>query len=152
SDEGLGNSARYTFFGNLLLAPRIERQKLVMSILVLKNPIAARHQLQIWIGAGVVKLLGVDKDEAFFFPVRVPKKHSSGIGFFDEKLNALWVKGCERLLKDVMDNLSRGAGENRSTVDRFNGVKAEDHPESGLYSGQLQIHRFFSRPFQAVVG
>src|SRR5437773_1511054 len=86
-----------------------------MSILVLKNPIAARHQLQIWIGARVVKLLGVDNGEAFFFPVRMPKKHSSGIGFFDQKLKALWIKRCERLLKDAINNLSRCSGENRRT-------------------------------------
>ena len=96
-----------------------------MSILVLKDPIAARHQLQIWIGARVVKLLGFDKGGAFFFPVRMPKKHSSGIGFLDQKLNALWTKRCEGLLKDEMNNLSRCAGENRRTVDRLDGVTAE---------------------------
>src|SRR5213079_265056 len=106
SAEGLGNNSRYTFFGNLPRAPGIEPQKLVMSILVLKNPIAARHQLQIWIGARVVKLLGVDKGGAFFSPVRMPKKHSSGIGFLDQKLNALWIKRCEGLLKDEMNNLA----------------------------------------------
>src|SRR3989442_8801432 len=37
SAEGLGNNSRYTFFGNLPRAQGIECQKLVMSILVLKN-------------------------------------------------------------------------------------------------------------------
>jgi hydrogenase/urease accessory protein HupE len=118
---------------------RIERQKLVMSILVLKNPIAAGHQLPIWIGARVVKLFGFNHGAAILLPIRMPKKHSGGIGFLDQELNAARIKYGEGSLKDGMNNLCRCAGKNRSTVDGLRGFVAEQRSQSRLYSGQFQI-------------